>query len=417
MVLPVIAFMSMPMLADDPFPVEFHGYFRAGSGRSSEGGEQVAFQLPGASSKYRLGNETENYGELEFDAKVFEQDGAMFKVHTMAQFVNHFSEGSNAQGTDTNGAKRDVDMAQYWVEGTGILGDSDALKEASLWAGKRYYNRNDVHIIDFFYWNNQGNGFGIEKVNLGFGNFHYAYIQTDNDKTLSTTSTILTGQNIVASHDFRLSDMHVNPNGTLMVGLEFKEAKPYNTTSDTSNNNNGFQFNVIHTQSGIWGGDNKLALQYGSGAGATLSNTPDASMESADKTYRLVDSLTVQPNSKFGMQAVLVYQKTKDSDETTTTWTSFGGRPTFFFNQHFSLALDLGMDQVKPDTGDRLRLTKETLSLQWSPKPEFWSRPQIRLFMTSAQWNDAAKTAGIANGVFKDKTNGMTYGAQAEIWW
>lgn len=36
---------------------EFHGYFRSGYGLNSEGGQQVAFQAPGAGAKFRLGNE------------------------------------------------------------------------------------------------------------------------------------------------------------------------------------------------------------------------------------------------------------------------------------------------------------------------------------------------------------------------
>ena len=43
---------------------EFHGYFRSGYGVNSEGGQQVAFQAPGAGAKYRLGNEAETYGEF-----------------------------------------------------------------------------------------------------------------------------------------------------------------------------------------------------------------------------------------------------------------------------------------------------------------------------------------------------------------
>jgi maltoporin len=45
---------------------EFHGYFRSGYGLNGTGGQQVAFQAPGAGAKYRLGNETETYGELIF---------------------------------------------------------------------------------------------------------------------------------------------------------------------------------------------------------------------------------------------------------------------------------------------------------------------------------------------------------------
>src|SRR5215831_17430993 len=45
---------------------EFHGYFRSGYGGNGKGGQQVAFQAPGAGAKYRLGNETETYSELIF---------------------------------------------------------------------------------------------------------------------------------------------------------------------------------------------------------------------------------------------------------------------------------------------------------------------------------------------------------------
>src|ERR1700733_6054923 len=45
---------------------EFHGYFRSGYGLNGEGGQQVAFEAPGANAKYRLGNEAETYGEFIF---------------------------------------------------------------------------------------------------------------------------------------------------------------------------------------------------------------------------------------------------------------------------------------------------------------------------------------------------------------
>src|SRR5260370_5534790 len=45
---------------------EFHGYFRSGYGLNSVGGQQVAFEAPGALAKYRLGNEAETYSEFIF---------------------------------------------------------------------------------------------------------------------------------------------------------------------------------------------------------------------------------------------------------------------------------------------------------------------------------------------------------------
>src|ERR1700740_694513 len=45
---------------------EFHGYFRSGYGLNGEGGQQGAFQDPGARAQFRLGNEAETYGEFIF---------------------------------------------------------------------------------------------------------------------------------------------------------------------------------------------------------------------------------------------------------------------------------------------------------------------------------------------------------------
>src|SRR6185436_6801268 len=55
--------------------MDIHGYFRAGYGRDSNGGSMVGFQAPGASAKYRLGNEPDTYGEITF-GKNFYEDGA-----------------------------------------------------------------------------------------------------------------------------------------------------------------------------------------------------------------------------------------------------------------------------------------------------------------------------------------------------
>ena len=51
--------------------LEFAGYLRSGVGTSTGSGKQQCFQLPGAQTKYRLGNECEQYAELELrqDAK------------------------------------------------------------------------------------------------------------------------------------------------------------------------------------------------------------------------------------------------------------------------------------------------------------------------------------------------------------
>src|SRR6185436_8968451 len=56
------------MIVAMPKMFEFHGYFRSGFGVNAKGGDQDAFQAQGAFAKYRLGNETETYGEIGLDS-------------------------------------------------------------------------------------------------------------------------------------------------------------------------------------------------------------------------------------------------------------------------------------------------------------------------------------------------------------
>src|ERR1700722_10212276 len=66
---------------------EFHGYFRSGYGMNSAGGQQVAFQAPGAGAKFRLGNEAETYGELIFVNNWLNPDHDSSKAWMKTEFM------------------------------------------------------------------------------------------------------------------------------------------------------------------------------------------------------------------------------------------------------------------------------------------------------------------------------------------
>ena len=38
---------------------------------------------------------------------------------------------------------------------------------AQIWAGKRFYQRKDIHILDFYYLNDSGTGAGVEGIPVG----------------------------------------------------------------------------------------------------------------------------------------------------------------------------------------------------------------------------------------------------------
>ncbi len=153
--------------------LEFAGYLRSGAGTSTGSGPQQCFQLPGAQSKYRLGNECEQYAELELRQDLFTlDDGSVLSVDAMASLYNKYDRELKFQG-ENNGSARMPQMYAQWS-------NMPSLNGGSLWAGRRYYKRNDIHISDFYYWNQSATGGGIEDVLIGDLKYSYALSRKDN---------------------------------------------------------------------------------------------------------------------------------------------------------------------------------------------------------------------------------------------
>lgn len=431
----LLPLLSAPLFlsAHTALAVDFSGYFRAGTGGTSEGGDQVCFQVPGAGAKYRLGNECEVFAELAFSEVVFESDeGAYFRLDTMMAFV---VEGEADFEND------DPAFRQAWVEAGNVVGGF--FEGAKFWAGKRFYRRHDVHINDFYFWGQGGRiGAGVEDVDLGFGKLAYGYFRNANDDFDEFTSAVvdpdtglpipgevrnIQGQRIqinnraVSSHDIRFYEIEVNPDGLLTLGFDFRISEE---DSDEVNGQNGFMFNAIHFQEGLFGGFNKLALQYGQGAASTLQDVSNDEAGSSVITARIVEQLVFQPTRDISGLFVILYEERNDDDQSGSGdpidyWFSTGIRPKYHFTDYLNVALELGYDRVKPEQGDTRRLYKVTLAPQISAGREFFARPDLRLFVTYANWNGAAEPGVVRSGEspFEDETDGWTFGVQAEAWW
>jgi len=83
---------------------------------------------------------------------------------------------------------------------------------------------------------------------------------------------------------------------------------------------------------------------------------------------------------------------------------------------------------VRPSGGSTENMTKLTIAPTWAMAPNFWARPELRLFWTIGWWNQAAQAAaeGSTNaavasisstGVFAGQSHGSTIGLQFEGWW
>jgi maltoporin len=373
---------------------EFHGYFRAGAGSNSEKGSQACFGLNGV-AKYRYGNECDTYGEFSYTKE-------LAKSANGTQFVGTFMP--NFYEPDSGASGNNWGLAQMFVEARNV----DFLNGATAWVGKRFYNRPDIHVLDLKMVHMDGTGFGIDGLKVGPGQFGYALMRNDAGSSTSATR-----------HHFLYHGLPANTAATFDL-----DATLFTADTTVANSHGGYALSVAHKQGNIAGGDNSLWLQYAQGAGVSLSMGQVGSLANgSDVTqWRVGDQLiwSVSPNFTGGVD--FIYQSTK-SAAGTTTWTSIGARPTYALSDNLKLILDAGHDRVKPAGGGATQqLTKVSFGPALTMGKGFWSRPELRAFVTYAKWNDAAQAAATpgstlsSTGVFGNSTNGTSYGVQVESW-
>lgn len=382
--------------------LEFHGYLRSGSGSNNKDGSQVCFQLPGAYTKYRLGNECETYAEIALDHEVFEaKDGTKFLYHGRLAYVSNQQQDFESFKADG----RDIASRENWFEAKNL----PFMNGATIWGGKRFYERNDVHISDFYYWDTSGYGVGVQGWKAGPVNLSYALFRNSSSQKNATTR-----------HDFRVGGINLGGAGDLTVGLGYNKAD----TSEPGQNNNGTWVTVQHFMGGLFGGFNKLAVQYGNGSARNLVWAyPDNGSKTSNKSYRIVEMLQWQASPQFSGMFTAVYQEQKDNYK----WFSIGVRPVWHVTDYFKIQAEFGHDEVKPTSGDsdnrrKRKLDKFTIAPTIVAGRGFWARPEIRLFITHAKWNGAARdlwggVAGGTGGIFGNDTSGTTAGFQVEAWW
>lgn len=381
-------------------PVEFSGYMRAGVGINAAGGNQVCFGLAGADTKYRLGNECDYVVEPTFDAKIAEYEGSNWNVRVMPSVYKAWDAGQSAPDSLT------TRFGQIYAYGDKI----SQLAGGKVWAGRRFYNRLQTGINDQFLENNDGDGAGLEDMDLGVGKLSIAFMMDPNYGVAgSPTARAVTNNRF--SLPIRMTGIKTVPNGELAVYVTpSKQLKSDDQTSgtpvETTSEPSGLAVGVYQTLNGTILGGNTLIGVKGDKFGET-------------KNTRVV----FQQTANFGPTAVdfiTEYRVRKQAGNTGNKWFTIGARADTWIGGPFRFLAEAGHDQVKPEAGgDKLNMTKLTAALAASAGKEAGSRPTVRLFVTHAVWNEAARLnlSGNTKAVFGDKKAGTSVGVQAEAWW
>lgn len=371
--------------------VDWSGYFRGGPAATSESGKsRQCYGLDGPGLKYRLGNECDFYGEFTLSHTAKQDDGVQYSANLMTNFYSPNSE--------TNGASTGVEQAYIDIKGL------DFAPKATWWMGKKR-DRNDVHIVDTFFVNMSGVGAGVSALPLGEGGakFATALYKTDNGDHAAPAS------NGAARYHVDFYDIGVNTDGKLRVVGTLSKGDSANAVKGTS----GYGLSVEHVQDKFLGGSNHVWLQMAQGSTALNQGFGDPTAPSSTKSWRIVESFSFQEGA-FGGQTIALFQQDKSAAGKVNS-TSLGGRVSYAATKNLKLLAEVGLSSKKPDGGQTENLTKITIGPALSNGPGFWNRPELRFYVTHAQFN-AAAAADAANGLPAGKTSGTSYGAQVEVW-
>ncbi|MBI2381263.1 MAG: carbohydrate porin [Gammaproteobacteria bacterium] len=399
------------------------GYFRASLSRSEDGHGQAAFQAPGSKAKYRLGNEPDAFGELGLDYRYTTSDGEDAPYWQGVVMLDAFAEHGNSSQFEFD------HVAQAYAMAANLVAPG-----VKLWLGRRYYERKNIEMNDYFWLNSgQGSEFGagVEGIRLAGGELKLAAFRLEDDDLASRLpGSAEQGTLHGNSLDLRLGGLEINAGGRLTLWAE--ATRRQDSSSLGYGDEDGWGLGFWHDQDKLFGGSNTFSVLYRSGAAITQGKVNPRPVRE-DQGYDLADASALEITNNYvyddlehyAVQWAVLY---RDEDfgrpgiaGSHVRWACTGLRPILQFNTWLSLATELSVDRVDDELNDRDgSVRKATLALQLAEKPGYYQRPVLRLFATYADWSDEFRGlvgAGPGDAPYGDETSGWTAGLQVEAWW
>ncbi len=425
------AAFAMPAQADFTPNANFNGYMRSGvmHGNSAFGSKTDTVKLG------RLGNENDTFMEFGLGADVAKVDDVTYSVYGM------IAHGGDGNETDWN---TNLSCRQAWAGAKNLLGQGDDF----LWIGKRYYKREDIHILDEYYYNVSGTGVGLENVVLGLGKISLAWTRNDKDAKKDDVNIYsmkseykykgLKDNNKPAKVKVNTYDVRyefpVWDGASLQLGSTYLEAEKdkngsYRTYTIEKENSIGDGLNLsAELNIGLLGGFNKTVVQSFSGSSAADVHYGTGSSVYYDEGqgWRLINWGDVHFTKEFGMFHVVQYAhssgfKSYDSERSVNLVV----RPYYQLTKMTKLLAEVGWfaDKKTANTDDKgvqsyvsKHGSKYTLAYAISPDASnFWSRPEFRFYVSHVSVSDNM-SIGPTNEWVRQTSDNM-FGAQVEAWW
>ena len=439
--LPLSAAVALALSSVAASAVDFHGYFRAGAQASTQGGEVYCLGNGNIGHKVgRLGDECDTYAELTLNQEVYNKANNKWTLNTLVAYGtaegNRDLQGDSWQGVGGDGPWNDqrLSIRELW---TGYQTDAGY----QIWAGKRFYQRKDIHLLDLYYLNNSGYGAGIEGIDVGMGNLAFAVTKWANDGTSDYNRNVY-------KLDARWNGIPVGPLGNLdasvIYALPFiSEQQEANAAGNArANRANSGALVTLDLNTAVNSDSvnlmNHFVVQYGTngfgyigqnGNHAGDNYTPDLD----DTGVRVIDWGTLDAGN-FGLGYSLIWAHVDNGDDhkaAGATWTtersgwiySIVLRPEYKWTEFTRTTLELGYSSQKTNgwmaPGEDPDVYKVTLAQQFTPGKGFWTRPAIRFYVSYIGGDEFAEgwAVGYKNKNKDGDEHQITVGTQVEAWW
>ena len=444
--LPLSAAVALALSSVAASAVDFHGYFRAGAQASTQGGEVYCLGNGNIGHKVgRLGDECDTYAELTLNQEVYNKANNKWTLNTLVAYGtaegNRDLQGDSWQGVGGDGPwnGQRLSIRELW---TGYQTDAGY----QIWAGKRFYQRKDIHLLDLYYLNNSGYGAGIEGIDVGMGNLAFAVTKWANDGTSDYNRNVY-------KLDARWNGIPVGPLGNLdasvIYALPFiSEQQEANAAGNArANRANSGALVTLDLNTAVNSDSvnlmNHFVVQYGTngfgyigqnGNHAGDNYTPDLD----DTGVRVIDWGTLDAGN-FGLGYSLIWAHVDNGDDhpaadgvnfTTprSGWTySIVLRPEYKWTEFTRTTLELGYSSQKTNGWVNYNnvpyedpdVYKVTLAQQFTPGKGFWTRPAIRFYVSYIGGDEFANgwNPGYKNKNKDGDEHQITVGTQVEAWW
>ena len=425
--LPLSAVVALALSSAAASAVDFHGYARAGMQASTQGGEVYCLGNGTNGHKVgRLGDECDTFAEFVFSQEVYNKANNKFTINSLIAYgtneVGYDNQGNAWQGVGGEGPWGDqrTSLRELWAGYTTDAG-------YTIWSGKRYYQRKDIHLWDLYYLNNSAGNLG--KLNFAVTKGEIEFTTVGNDKYRRNTYEL----------DVRWNAIPVGF-GTLDAAVIYaiplisdKQVEAVGENKSNTVKNSGALITLDHASDVTTDSVslmNHFIVQYGTNGYANVGTfgnhagdnyAPDTDVQGV----RAIDWGTFDAGN-FGLGYAMLWAHINSGEHhgDTGAWNPKRSgweyavtlRPEYKWTDFTRTTLEMGYSKMKAQSGDENPdVYKFTLAQQFTPGKGFWQRPAIRFYVSYIGGDQFAD-------VYKNKNKDeheyqVTFGTQVEAWW